>query len=237
MSGDNGVPAQPEGFTCRDERRAAQSGTTLATEDGGAAYALARFEAGLAAGLDPQPAAAAVVGIAVTSASSWWSGLTCQSCGHTFRRGDRVRLTPGAATPVHLDSALRCGTSEEGLDRDPVDEDPAPAEFAVGLVAAWPSADGVATVHLAADDWRVAREGRPGRPIVCLYCAHTFRAGEHVVVCPCRNSGGEGVIEEGCGAAVHRDPAAGLPCWENWCPDGTVTVCPVRMSVVGNRAP
>lgn len=200
-------------------------------EDGDPADALARFQAGLAAGLDPQPAAATAADhAAVTSASSWWSGLTCQTCGHTFRRGDRVHLAPGRGEPVHLDPALRCGAAGAASDQPPADLDPAPLEFAAGLAEAWPPADGVEATRLPPDDWHVARAGRRGRPVVCLYCAHTFRAGEYVVLCPCRYSGGADPAGEGCGAAVHRDPTAGLPCWENWCPSGTVAVCPVRLN-------
>ncbi|HEY3867443.1 MAG TPA: hypothetical protein VGM10_03805 [Actinocrinis sp.] len=211
--------------------------------DGDPAGELARFEAGLADGLDPQPAAASGADrAAVTGISSWWTGLACQTCGHTFRRGDRVQLAAGGATPVHLDPALRCGTAGDVSDQPPVDQgtvnqDPAPVEFAAGLVEAWPPADGVEATRLAPDDWHVARAGRRGRPIVCLYCAHTFRAGEYVVLCPCKYSGGADPAEEGCGAAVHRDPTAGLPCWENWCPSGTVSVCPVRLNLLGDAAP
>lgn len=203
------------------------------------ADALARFEAGLAAGLDPQPASEAETdgdGTAVTSTSSWWSGLVCQTCGHTFRRGDRVRLTPGSPTPVHLDPRLRCGSTDAASAEQP-GEDSSPEEFAAGLTEAWPAQDGVQAARLAADDWHVARGDRRGRPIVCLYCAHTFRAGEYVILCPCRSSNGTDPVEEGCGAAVHRDPAAGLPCWENWCPSGTVAVCPVRLNALDVLAP
>jgi hypothetical protein len=207
------------------------------SDDSGTGDALAHFAAGLADGLDPQPAAGTADGVAVTSASSWWSGLTCHSCGHTFRRGDRVRTTSGAATPVHLDLALGCAPPEGTSDRGATGEDPALAEFAAGLAEAWPPADGVRVVRLAPDDWHVARVGHRGRPVTCLYCAHTFRGGEYVVMCPCRSSGGASPREEGCGAAIHRDPAAGLPCWENWRPEGAVTVCPVRMTMVGDHAP
>lgn len=206
------------------------------SEDSGTGDALAHFAAGLADGLDPQPAAGTADGTAVTSASSWWSGLTCQSCGHTFRRGDRVRPTPGGAVPVHLDPALRCSPPEGTSDHDAPVEDPALEEFAAGLAESWPPTDGVGVTRLARDDWHVARTGHRGHPVVCLYCAHTFRVGEYVVICPCRSSGGAGLVGEGCGAAIHRDPAAGLPCWENWRPEGTITVCPVRMTMVGDHA-
>ncbi|MEY9927464.1 hypothetical protein ABH926_002098 [Catenulispora sp. GP43] len=226
-------------LTGRDETATEAAVETAAEAAAETADALACFEAGLAAGLDPQPAAgtaAGADGTAVTSTSSWWSGLVCHSCGHTFRRGDKVRPAPGRSTPVHVDPALRCGSADAAADRRQPVDDPTPGEFAAGLTEAWPPQDGVPAVRLEPDDWHVANGDRRGRPVVCLYCAHTFRAGEYVILCPCRSSrGSTSSAGEGCGAAVHRDPAAGLPCWENWCPDGTVTVCPVQLNALGDQ--
>ncbi|MGP4045115.1 hypothetical protein [Streptomyces sp. 2A115] len=193
------------------------------------------FEAGMAAGLDPQEETVQAGETAVTHVSSPWNHRLCTTCGHTFRRGDPVRvgagpLTDGGAAQddvSHLDPALACaGVAEEeseGPHSDAMDS----ADFAAGLLATWPPVDGVPAVPLTADDWQVARPAVHGaRPPRCLYCAHTFRAGEHVVLCPCSPG------RPACGAAVHRDPAAGLVCWESWRPDGRLAVCPVKLVAV-----
>lgn len=100
------------------------------------------------------------------------------------------------------------------------------ADLVSGLMEAWPPGPGARIRQLSPDDWRVDRRHRPGeRPPACLYCGHTFRAGEFVVCCPCGR-------EPECGAAVHRDPAAGLPCWERWRPRGRTDLCPVTLERV-----
>ncbi|QXJ20201.1 hypothetical protein AGRA3207_000873 [Actinomadura graeca] len=151
-------------------------------------------------------------GVAVTAPPSWWFSLDCRSCGHTFRRGDRVRVDAENRTAEHLEPGLGCAggpAAERTTEAD---------EFAAGLLSAWTTDAPV--VRLADGDPRLPRPGQGPAPR-CLHCANTFRPGEYVVVCPCHRD------DPVCDAAVHRDPARGLPCWERWRPDGTVTICPV----------
>ncbi|WP_322763384.1 hypothetical protein [Frankia sp. Cr2] len=243
----------------------------LSSEPPGAGE-LAALEAGISEGLDPQPSGEALEGspvggdgsrTAVTHSESWWTHLRCRTCGHTFRRGDRVRVrgADDAGLVVHLDPALRCadkaatetatdkanetvnGTAQDaGKDAEEL------AAFAAGLLAAWPPAGDVPIVRLAPHALQVARPDLgPDAPKLlnapksnapksnapkfldaptCLVCGHTFRAGEHVVVCPC------GMYRGFCVAAVHRDPVAGLTCWDDWRPDGALTHCPVTLNRV-----
>ncbi len=199
------------------------------------------FWAGRERGLDPQPAREVVnaSGDAVTSPGSWWNHTRCTSCGQTFRRGDHVRVIEGTSQSViHADPWLDCPPREEvaagdrsvahraTADTSGGDRISDAAEFAAGLLGAYPVAGKVPVIPLKPDDWRVARPGGI-LPPRCLYCGHTFRAGEHVVVCPCRPH------DMLCGTAVHRDPAAGLNCWEAWRPDSSLSVCPVTLSRVG----
>jgi hypothetical protein len=211
---------------------------TAATQGGYAADTntneITAFAAGVTEGLDPQERSDDIAddGTAVTNAWSRWNGRVCATCGHTFRRGDRVR-TAGSrgGTVAHLDPLLHYAGSDPadgGAEQRAEEDESILAEFSAGLLSEWPPLDGVRVTRLEADDWHVARPGRRGRPIVCLYCAHTFRPGEHVVLCPCAQSADWDQAVPGCGEAVHRDPAVGLPCWEKWCPTGEVTVCPVR---------
>lgn len=184
------------------------------------------FWAGRARGVDPQPQvdAADDDGRAVTSPSSSWNHQLCTTCGHSFRRGDEVRIIRDPEyRVVHSAPALRCDPDVEP-DGEPAEPS---QEFAAGLLRTWPVAEHVPVTQLKTDDWRVARPGL-SRPPTCLYCAHTFRPGEHVVVCPC----GPGASR--CGAAVHRDPAAGLSCWEAWRPDSALKICPVTLERVSD---
>jgi hypothetical protein len=201
---------------------------------------LESFVMGVGRGQDPQPLVDAVdgEGRAVTSSSSSWNHQICTVCGHTFRRGDTVRIIRDPEYRVlHTAPELRCDT-EQGdraaqadtqtdtqTDQQEGTRTGDAERFAEGLLRAFPVAGGVPVHVLAPDDWRVARPGMV-RPPTCLYCAHTFRPGEHVVVCPCSP------LTARCGAAVHRHPAAGLNCWESWRPDSSLTVCPVTLERV-----
>ncbi|MBO0819815.1 MAG: hypothetical protein J2P26_03075 [Nocardiopsaceae bacterium] len=187
---------------------------------------------GISAGLEPRATFAddTATGVVVTRSSSWWNRTLCKTCGHTFRRGDRALVDSAARTVVHLVPGLACGT---GLDRGtgPSGTDPAGPtaaappgatgdrdEFTEGLLATWPA--NVALARIAAGDWRVPRPGGRKTVPACLYCGHTFRPGEYVVICPCQPG------QPACETAVHRDPAAGLPCWDRWRPAGKLSVCP-----------
>jgi len=169
-------------------------------------------------------------GSVITTHVSWWNHLICSTCRHTFRRGDRVRHDQGSAEVAHLDPALGCAAppgsrpAPRPASGSAADDDL--AQFADGLAATWPPTGEIAVTRLEKGDWRTTRPRPPLERARCLYCAHTFREGEHVVVCPCRPRG------PACGAAVHRDPAAGLVCWETWRPDGQVRQCPVSASLV-----
>ncbi|WP_239382647.1 hypothetical protein [Frankia sp. CIT1] len=215
---------------------------------------LADLDVGINEGLDPQPPAEASddgpVGrdgsrSAVTHSESWWTHLRCTRCGHTFRRGDRVRLRGDATTGdpgsvVHLDPALGCADEAVATRQHPAPsgdtaadavtntaEDAAElAAFAAGLLDAWPPAGDAPVVRLAPHAFQVARPDMGPDAPKCLVCAHTFRPGEQVVVCPC------GLHRGVCVAAVHRDPVAGLTCWDDWQPDGTLTHCPVTLNRV-----
>lgn len=181
---------------------------------------------GIEEGFDPKPhpggdSALTADGIVITRSWSWWNGTYCRTCGHTFRRGDRVLVTSPTRAVQHLVPGLECGTDPEPSP------DPGTAErndLAAGLLACWPTS--APESQLAPDDWRIPRPGTRAdrRPPVCLYCGHTFRAGEYVVICPCTPE------RPACGAAVHRDPAAGLPCWDRWHPEGDLLVCPITLA-------
>lgn len=185
---------------------------------------------GVEDGLDPQPAEEhiGVDGDVLTGPSSWWNHRLCTVCGHSFRRGDRVRVDRGSRTVTHLDPALACVVADgDDAESAAVRGGGETTALSEGLLDAWPPL--VPVTRIPRGDWRLPTPGTGLRAPVCLYCGHTFRAGEYVVVCPCRPE------ERVCGASVHRDPAAGLPCWERWRPDGKVTVCPVTLAKVRNR--
>lgn len=186
----------------------------------------------------PEPDDAQAGGAVVTRLSSWWNHLRCRRCGHTFRRGDRVRVNDRERTVVHLAPDLDCGVPRPG-SQDAEDEI---AAFRDGLRSAWPATSGTRLRRLADDDWRIPKGPDDVRDAnVCLHCGHTFRPGEYVIVCPCRPEQPAGLggprMAPGCGRAVHRDPAAGLSCWDSWRPDGTVSICPVTQTAVHWRLP
>jgi hypothetical protein len=180
--------------------------------------ALAR---GIESGLVPQQKADDD-GEVVTAPPSWWFSLVCKTCGHTFRRGDRVRVDRELRTVVHLEPGLGCALG-------PAASQPSDALlFVDGLLAAWPCETKVIT--LTHSDWRLPRPDLDRAGQCCLYCAQTLRPGEQVIVCPCSRN------EPACGAAVHRHPGRGLSCWERWRPDGTLPVCPVAKAKVADRS-
>jgi hypothetical protein len=173
-----------------------------------------------------------LAGAVITGINSWWNHLHCAGCGHTFRRGDRVEVDSRERTVYHLEPGLGCGPPgrpREDRPSEPVpDDDPADvAEFSAGVLAAWPLT-GAPVRPLTEADWQVRRPEPPLRRPRCLVCAHTFRPGENVVICPCDRS------RPVCGSAVHRDPARGLVCWEAWRPDGRVNACPITLARRGH---
>jgi hypothetical protein len=184
----------------------------------------AELTLGIAIGLEPQAGFAdhGASGVVATRSSSWWNHRRCGVCGHTFRRGDRVLVDAAERTVRHHVPGLACYAEPGsiGVAVDPVMAAEDKSELTAGLLRTWPA--GIGLSRIDEGDWRLPLPGKKSVP-KCLFCGHTFRLGEYVVVCPCRTALGESAA---CGAAVHRDPAAGLPCWENWRPDGTLTVCP-----------
>jgi hypothetical protein len=183
-----------------------------------------RLLLGIGAGLEPPTASPdeTATGVVITRSSSWWNRTRCQTCGHTFRRGDRALVDAAARTARHLVPGLPCGTHPEtgGTEAGPTAADERD-EFIAGMLSAWPSR--VPVTRISPADPRLPRPGRDVVSPACLYCGHSFRIGEYVVTCPCQSSQGE---PPACAAAVHRDPTAGLPCWDKWQPAGTLAVCP-----------
>lgn len=165
------------------------------------------FDRGVRQALDPAlaPAIAGTGAVAVTVGDSPWHTRRCTRCGHTLRRGDRVRVGADGRTAEHLDPTLGCAGGDGGA-AVPAGADA--RDFSDALLEAWPVEGGVAVVPAEDVAGLLAPPSRGFPRTACLVCAHTFRPGELVVVCPC----GQGR----CLSAVHRDPAGGLLCWEAW---------------------
>jgi hypothetical protein len=160
-------------------------------------------------------------GSAVTIGTSWWHTALCTGCGHTFRRGDRVTVDRATRTVRHLNPALRCAVSTpDGGAEASADE----AEFSAGLHDAWPISGDLPVARVDDVPGLLAPPVHGFRRPACLFCAHTFRPGELVVVCPCTP------LQPRCSSAVHRDPGQGLVCWESWHPDSKIKVCPVLLT-------
>jgi hypothetical protein len=183
------------------------------------------FDRGLQASLHPQPGATAVAvsGTATTVGTSWWHTRLCETCGHTFRRGDRV-IVDVAGRVSHLDRDLHCADDPEITRAGSADGDGDIRDFTTGVLAAWPPAADIPVVSTDAVPQLLAPPFAGFRRPFCLFCAHTFRPGEMVVVCPCRPR------DTRCIQAVHRDPAQGLVCWESWRPDNRIAICPVMLT-------
>jgi hypothetical protein len=154
------------------------------------------------------------------TATSRWLNRRCGRCNHTFRRGDPVRVDPGSGDVRHLDPATHCGS-----DADDVAASPAAEAFIAGLLQAWPAAGEVPVFRLAEGDLQVATPGAGPLAMTCLVCGHTFRPGDYVVVCPCAQDVDD-PRRAFCSVSVHRDPARGLNCWDDWLPAGRPRRCP-----------
>lgn len=190
-----------------------------------------RFEEGRAAGQYAQPASAATEGVMITTGNSPWLGIRCLTCNQTFRRGDRVRVSPDQGTQ-HLELSLHCapempgdgpGTAE-GADAAAAAAEAA-RRFTAGLLHEWPPINNAPVITLAESDWQVTKPNSGPASPVCPGCGHTFRAGDAVIICPCAETPDD-VRYRSCQLAVHRDPAAGLACWDDWCPGGQLKRCP-----------
>jgi hypothetical protein len=175
------------------------------------------IEVGFNEGGDTPSADEEISGTTITRPSSWWAFRRCHTCGHTFRPGDRVTVDHASRDVRHLVPGLECGTAGETAEyRGAADRD----ELHRGLITTWPAP--VPISQLAREDWRIP-QAAGNHSAGCLYCGHSFRPGEWVVICPCQAALGK---PPACGAALHRDPVIGLPCWDRW-PHGELTVCPV----------
>lgn len=164
----------------------------------------------------------------VTSSRSPWGTLRCRTCRHTFREGDEVQVDAdyagaGVVGVGHLDPALNC-LAEAPPYADGKDLE----EFVAGIGSVWRSTR--QTTVLAQGHPLVAEPPGHGPRQACLLCAETFRVSEVVVICPC------GLKPETCLAAVHRDPARGLRCWETWRPSGVLDLCPVYVEKLGRSS-
>jgi hypothetical protein len=194
----------------------------------------ADFEAGVEAGQFPR-APEDADGRTLTTGSSRWLGLRCASCKHTFRRGDLVLVGADLASIRHLDPQLRCGSvgRDAGADLASGDQGATDADdFVDGLLDEWPTITEVPVYELTFDGWHVTGpHSGPDSPI-CRGCGHTFRAGDHVIICPCAGAEDD-LRREYCQIAVHRDPARGLSCWDEWAPAGRLKRCPRTL----NRVP
>ncbi|GAA1416724.1 hypothetical protein [Catellatospora coxensis] len=177
------------------------------------------FDEGMQAAFDPRAAMTADkrAGHFVTTIATPWHSRFCTGCGHTFRIDDRV-VVDDAGDVRHLDPLLGCA-HPAGASPDL----PELADFTAGMLDAWPAPDEVPLT--STDDVPFLARRPPGgfERMACLFCGHTFRPAETVVLCPCRPT------EQLCRAAVHRDPVRGLVCWESWRPGQRVKVCPVML--------
>jgi len=181
---------------------------------------VAAFDIGMRGAFDPQDGSAE----RITRITSWWHFRWCTTCGHTFRRGDRVHVDPSTRRIWHLEPGLGCadpGAQHQDAAHHPRQDAAELREFLAGVDSAWPIADDVPVVLTDDEPHLLAPPIGGLRRMVCLHCAHTFRPHEFVVVCPCAPRSRE------CRFAVHRDPGLGLICWESWRPSGRLAVCPV----------
>src|ERR1700733_1102809 len=85
---------------------------TAGTERGGDSD-VAAFRLGEQSAFEPPPDVVGADSAVITTQVSWWNHLVCETCGHTFRRGDRVRHDPGSAEVAHLDPALFCAAAPD----------------------------------------------------------------------------------------------------------------------------
>ncbi|GAA3250371.1 hypothetical protein ACFO1B_40090 [Dactylosporangium siamense] len=179
------------------------------------------FDAGLAGAGEVRPVTGPVrPGERITTLQSPWHTTYCDGCGHTFRRGDRVRVDQGGAVR-HTSSLLSCAGPADGG----VNAEAEVLEFTEGLERTWP-VRGELPIRRTEDEPHLLLGPIGGlRRHVCLFCAHTFRPGELVIVCPCQAG-----ARRLCRRAVHRDPSQGLVCWETWSPASKLKVCPVMLT-------
>jgi hypothetical protein len=164
-------------------------------------------------------------GVASTRLRSPWLHRRCPRCDHSFRRDDRVKLTPEGEA-VHTDDTPFCGAGgpldlrdrrDRGMDVADVDR-----EFLEGFAEGCP-APPVQLLRLMPGDPVLVR-GPFGRR-TCPVCAHTLRPYDEVVPCPCFPGAAR------CGALVHHDPFHQMPCTHDWNDRAGKRACPVTAVV------
>jgi hypothetical protein len=180
---------------------------------------LVAFRRGLDSSTDPANSQATQEGIAQTTLRSRWLHSDCPVCGHTFRPEDRVELKADGSV-YHCSEALPCAGGDTGAQATGEVGADGLAGFFAGLAEAWPLPTDVPAVRLEPGHELLAAPLRAYRRRRCLVCAHSFRAYEVVVICPCSP------LDPACALAVHRDPVRGLTCWEAWAPSGHLHHCP-----------
>lgn len=187
----------------------------------GATGTAAAFHAGYQSGRDPlgRPAAGHA---RTTIDSAWLYGPPCAECGHTFREDDPVWIELAddgrIGTVVHHSEALPC---RDGAATGEHINPEAAREFLNGLRAGIGTGTHVRRLlpghSLLADPVRTGQ-----RREACMVCGHSLRPYESVVICPCDPDARR------CRLAVHQDPVRGLPCYDEYYPDGKVKHCPMN---------
>jgi hypothetical protein len=172
-----------------------------------------------------------------TTLNSWWYQEVCPYCHHTIRVGDTVRRLLGGSI-VHDDPRLPCPSARQTLEVPPeVSITPsgdahacAASEaraFFDGLEREWAPARGIVLTLLVKGHPLLSPPFAGFRRRRCVGCDHTFRPLDLVVICPCNPA------RPLCQAAIHRDPAHNLSCFEMWSPSGTRTHCPITSRELG----
>lgn len=181
-----------------------------------------RFEAGLAAGLDPDSQSAgqgenpADAQQRITTLRSRWLHRRCACCGHSFRLGDEVARGANGGM-LHDMYGLRCIGGGNAAPPNPQMK----RDFFTGLDQAWPTPTEIGIERLEEPHPLLAPPDRGHVRSACRVCGHTFRPGDHVVICPCSPSANP--EERKCVAAVHRDTLQQLHCWDEWVKAGSDT--------------
>src|SRR5690348_7110171 len=78
---------------------------------------LVAFRRGMQSAFEPPPDQPGEDSQVTTTLVSWWNHLVCSTCGHTFRRGDRVRHDARTSAVVHLDPSLGCAVLPDSDSR------------------------------------------------------------------------------------------------------------------------
>ncbi|MDJ0837765.1 MAG: hypothetical protein QNK37_14715 [Acidobacteriota bacterium] len=177
------------------------------------------FEVGIAEAMDPSGVITTPGENQVTTHASTWVYDTCITCGHSFRVGDEVQIDEQGAVRHHS-ALLPCAgdgkSAELGEEARTVLK-----EFFEGLDEVRPPPKHLPIIRLEDGHLLTAPPLGQMKRRGCAFCGHTFRPGDHVIVCPC-NPG-----DPRCILAIHRDPMHGLNCWETWNPGSALEYCPM----------